>query len=148
MHAISDLIKNKNVLAWTLMVSAVALHVADETIHDFLPFYNNLVLNLKDKLGFFPMPTFSFPAWLGGLITAVIAGYLVIPIVLRGGRVIRKLTIILGIIMTANALGHIVGSFYAERLIPGFWSSWILLPAAIFVIIRGVKASRSAPKCR
>jgi hypothetical protein len=41
--------------------------------------------------------------------------------------------------MIANALGHIVGSIYFGRLIPGFWSSPLLLPAAVYVSLRGFK---------
>ncbi len=65
------LFSNRTVVAWLSLVSAVALHVCDEAITDFLPFYNQMVINLKERLGFFPAPTFSFEAWLGGLIVAV-----------------------------------------------------------------------------
>jgi hypothetical protein len=114
-NTVMSIFNNKNVTAWMLMVSAVALHVIDETSHDFLPFYNRLVLDLRNQLGFFPAPTFSFGIWIGGVTTA------------------------LGILMIANALGHIIGSIYFERLIPGFWSSPLLLPAAVFVVVRGFK---------
>jgi hypothetical protein len=130
---------NRNVTAWVLMISAVALHVIDEAAHDFLPFYNQLILDLRNQTGFFPAPTFSFGTWIGGLASAVIIGFSVTPIVRRGGKVIRVVTTALGILMIANALGHIIGSIYFGRLIPGFWSSPILFPAAAYVALRGFK---------
>jgi hypothetical protein len=138
-NTVMSIFNNKNVTAWMLMVSAVALHVIDETSHDFLPFYNRLVLDLRNQLGFFPAPTFSFGIWIGGLAAAVIIGFCITPVVRSGGKVIRVVTTALGILMIANALGHIIGSIYFERLIPGFWSSPLLLPAAVFVVVRGFK---------
>lgn len=142
MQALSDMQANKNTMAWLILVAAVALHVADEAIHEFLPFYNNLVISLRDRLGFFPMPTFTFNIWLGGLIGAVIIGGFITPIVNRGGKLIRIIAIIIGIIMSANALGHLLGSLFYGHLIPGFWSSFLLLPAAIFVVWRGFSGDR------
>ncbi|UCB51503.1 MAG: hypothetical protein JSV10_05730 [Candidatus Zixiibacteriota bacterium] len=132
-----NVLKSKNAVAWVLMISAVAVHVFDETVSDFLPFYNELALNLRERLGLFPLPTFTFGTWLGGLIAAIIICFSLTPIVNRGGRFIRAFTTILGIIMVANALGHMLGSLYFGRLLPGFWSSPLLLVTAVFVVIRG-----------
>ena len=137
MQTLSNILANKNSMAWIILVIAVALHVADEEIHDFLPFYNNLVIGLRDRLGFFPMPTFTFNIWLGGLIGAVIIGGFITAIVNRGGKRIRIIAIIIGIVMILNALGHLLGSLFYAHLIPGFWSSFILLPTAVFVVCRG-----------
>jgi hypothetical protein len=136
-----NLLKNKNVAAWLLMISAVVVHVFDEAIHDFLPFYNEAILNLRENLGFFPMPTFSLGAWLGGLVVAIVIGFSLTPLVSRGGTLIRALSTLLGILMIINALIHVLGSFYFERLIPGFWSSPFLLITAVIVTIRGLRRS-------
>ncbi len=141
MKRAGNLLKNKKVAAWLLMISAVVVHVFDEAIHGFLPFYNEAILNLRENLGFFPMPTFSSGAWLGGLVVAIVIGCSLTPMVNRGGRLIRALTTLLGILMVINALIHMLGSFYFERLIPGFWSSPFLLAAAVIVTIRGLKGS-------
>jgi len=133
--------ENNNVAAWILMISAVALHVVDETAHNFLQFYNQLVLDIRNQTDFFPAPTFSFWTWILGLAAAVIIGFAVTPVVGRGGRIIRLVTISLGIVMIGNALGHIIGSMYFGRLIPGFWSSPLLLPAALFVVYRGIRGT-------
>lgn len=133
------LIRNKNVTAWILLVSATGLHVIDEALTDFLDFYNPLIFGLRDRLGFFPMPTFSHGLWLAGLIIAVAVGFALTPAVNRGSRFIRILTIVIGIIMIANGLGHMLGSLYFGRLLPGFWSSPFLLAAAVFVVVRGFR---------
>lgn len=130
---------NRNVIAWFLMVSAVGLHVLDETLTDFLPFYNQLITKLDEHLGFFPMPHFSFRVWIGGLILAIILGYSLIPTVNRGGKFIRVFSTILGVIMIGNASGHLLGSLYFGRILPGMWSSPLLLLTAFYVVIRGIK---------
>lgn len=63
------MLNNRNVLAWLLLVTALALHVFDEATTGFLPLYNEVVLGLRERLGFFPMPTFTFPGWIGGLVS-------------------------------------------------------------------------------
>jgi len=128
---------NQNVLAWIIFVTALALHVLDEATTDFLPFYNQTVAGLREQYGYFPAPTFTFQSWLTGLITVIVIGYLATIKVAQGGRVIRIITIILGILMIANAMGHLVGSLYYEKM-PGVRSSPILLAASVWVIIRGI----------
>lgn len=129
----------KNVSAWLLMVSALALHVLDEAIFGFLDFYNPMVLSMRQLTGFFPMPIFPFNIWLGGLIIAVVIFFMLTFIVKRGGTIIRIFTTLLGIIMLANGLGHMIGSIFYGDLIPGFWSSPLLLITAVYVVIRGFK---------
>jgi hypothetical protein len=133
---------NKNAVAWVLMISAIGLHVFDEVVTHFLSFYNELALNLRESVGFSLMPTFTFGAWLGGLIIAIIICFALTPLVIRGGRFIRAFATLLGILMVVNALGHMIGSAYLGRLLPGFWSSPILLVTAVFVVVRGFSGPR------
>lgn len=42
------MLENRNVLAWFLLVSAVAVHVMDEALTGFLRFWNQLVTNSKE----------------------------------------------------------------------------------------------------
>jgi hypothetical protein len=139
------LLKNKSGVAWILMISAVCVHVFDEAVTDFLPFYNGLALNLRESLGFSLLPTFSFEVWLGGLILGIIVCFAITPLVNSGGRLIQTLVVLLGMLMVANALAHMAGSAYIGRLLPGFWSSPFLLVTAVFVVVRGLgKPSRAA----
>jgi len=128
---------NKNALAWILLTVAGALHVLDEALHDFLSYYNPLVLDLREKLGLFPMPTFSHGLWLGGLIAAILLSFLLTPIVARGRRVIRMVVTAISIVMILNAFGHMFGSLYFGYLVPGFFSSPLLLIAAVWMTVRG-----------
>jgi len=135
---IRNLFGNRNALAWFLMVVSVAIHVFDEAMTGFLPFYNSSVTALRERFAFFPAPTFSFELWLGGLIAGILLGLGLTVSVARGGKVMRWVTTVLGIIMTINAIGHLSGSLYFGRIIPGAYSSPILLLSAIYVIFRGI----------
>ncbi|MGB7062320.1 MAG: HXXEE domain-containing protein [Candidatus Zixiibacteriota bacterium] len=137
MNTNRSLLRNKNAAAWVLMISAIAVHVFDETVTDFLPFYNDIASNLRGRLGFFLPPRFTFGTWMGGLIVAIVICFALTPLVNRCGRFIRTFTTVLAIIMVANALGHMLGSVYLGRLLPGFWSSPFLLLTAVFVVIQG-----------
>jgi hypothetical protein len=130
---------NRNVVAWILLISLIGIHVFEETITGFLPFYNQQVENLREQLGVFPIPTFSSGVWLGGLIGVVILCYCATPFVARGGKVIRRVTLALAVLMILNALGHLIGSVYLGKVLPGMWSSPFLLSAALFVVYRGIK---------
>jgi len=129
---------NRNVVAWVGMFAAIALHVADEALTDFLPFYNGLVHDLRLRLGFFPMPTFSFGLWLGGLIALIVAGFGISPLIGRGGRPARIVATLIGVLMIFNAGGHKVGSIFAGRLLPGFRSSPLLFLASAYMVWRGL----------
>lgn len=134
MSIIHDIFKNKNAIAWLIMMFTIALHVFDEVKTDFLPFYNQLVLQLRQNTGFFPMPTFSFNVWLIGLIVMIVIGFAITPVFARGKKAMKIFTIVFGIIMIFNACGHLIGSIYLGRLLPGFWSSPLLLVSAGFVV--------------
>lgn len=132
-------IKNRNILAWLLLTTTLAFHVLDEALSDFLSFYNPSVNTLNQQLGFFPAPTFNYSTWLAGLIIAIILCYLFTFLVARGGNIIRIITIIFGLLMVLNGLGHLIGSLYFREIIPGMWSSPFLLVAASFVIFQGLR---------
>lgn len=133
------MLANRNVVAWLFLVTSFGLHVLDEALGGFLPIWNQFVTNSRKQLGIFPAPTFSFNLWLGGLVVAIIIGYCLTPIVSRGGKVIRTVAVVLGIIMILNAFGHLLGSYYIGEVIPGMWSSPFLLFAATFLLIRGLR---------
>src|SRR5439155_18675603 len=66
-------------IAWMSFCFALALHVTDEALTGFLSIYNPTVISLRQKLGFWPMPTFEFRGWLTGLTLLVIALALLSP---------------------------------------------------------------------
>ena len=120
----------RHVRAWLLLVAVLAAHVIDEAITDFLGFYNPLVLSIRSKIPWFPMPTFTFGAWLVGLSVLVVARALLTPLVRRGTVPTRVACWVLSTIMFMNGLGHLAGSAYFQRWLPGTSSAPLLLAAS------------------
>ncbi len=129
--------------AWLGFAAAVALHVADEAAHDFLSLYNPLAEAVRARLPFLPLPTFSFPVWLGGLVAGITLLLALSPLAFRGSRALRlaawSLALVVGVF---NALGHILGSLYLHRMLPGVLSAPLLLVAGAALL---AAAWQSAP---
>ena len=119
---------------WVALCLALALHVADEATHDFLSVYNPTVLALRRRIPWLPLPTFTFPVWLAGLIAAVILLLCLSPFAFRGKRWMRPISFIFALFMTLNGLQHIAGSIYMDRFMPGVYSSPFLLAASIWLL--------------
>jgi len=58
--------------AWVALCVALAIHVADEALTDFLSVYNPAVRAIRARFPFLPLPTFTFRIWLGGLIVVTV----------------------------------------------------------------------------
>ena len=125
--------------AWVMLTLALAVHVADETLTDFLSFYNPLVQSLRARISWFPMPTFTFEVWIAGLTTAVIVLLLLSVFAFRGSRAMVYASYPYAILMLLNGLGHTVGSAYYGRLLPGVYSSPLLLVASVWLLIRATQ---------
>lgn len=120
--------------AWVALTVALALHVADEAANDFLSVYNPAVRSLRERLPFLPLPEFTFAVWLSGLIAAVIILLALSPAAFRGARWLRIVSWPYGVIMLLNGLGHIGGSIYFGRLMPGVYSAPLLLAASVYLL--------------
>ena len=127
-------------IAWMALVFVLAIHVIDEMATDFLPFYNSLVMSIRETYSWFPMPTFTFAVWLIGLCIALVVLLLSSPLVFEGKRFMRPIAYVFGVIMVANALGHIIGSFYFGTAVPGVYSSPLLLVAAVVLLVMARRA--------
>ena len=121
--------------AWIGLALALALHVTDEALTGFLPVYNSIVEAIRAARPWVPLPTFTFPLWLGGLVLGVLLLLGLTPVVSRGARWIWVASLTLGVMMAGNALGHIGASLYWGRLAPGVYSSPVLLAAAISLVV-------------
>ena len=130
--------------AWLCLALAIALHVADEAVTGFLPFWNGLVEGLRARHGWVPLPTFRFPVWLGGLVLGVLLLLALTPLVSRGNPWLRVASLALSIVMIGNALGHLGASLYWGRLAPGVYSSPLLLAAAIGLLVTAWRADLRA----
>jgi hypothetical protein len=126
----------RHVHAWYFLVAALAIHVADEAMTGFLEFYNPLVLEIRSRVPWFPMPTFTFGIWLGGLVLLVVVLALLGGAVRRGATSTRVASWVLAIIMLLNGCGHLGGSVYFRRWLPGTTSALLLLVASILLMRR------------
>jgi hypothetical protein len=127
---------------WVALCVAFALHVLDEALTGFLAVYNPTVAALRERWGWFPMPTFGFQEWLVGLILAVVACFALAPLAFGGARGLRPVAWLLAGFL--NGLGHTlftilgrtVESVRFARPAPGFYSSPVLLLAAGWMFVR------------
>ena len=119
--------------AWLLVVGALAVHVIDEALTDFLGFYNPLVLTIRSQAAWFPMPTFTFGPWVAGLALLIAVLVSLAPAVRRGAVGTQLGSWVLSVVMFMNGLGHLVGSLYFQRWLPGASSAPLLLAASAFL---------------
>ena len=131
--------------AWFALTLALALHVIDEAAHDFLSIYNPSVLAIRQRFPLLPLPTFTFPVWLTGLILAVLGLLALSPLALRNNRWLVRLSCPFAALMFANGFGHIGYSLYSKTLMPGVWSSPLLLMASAWLLVAARGSSRPAP---
>jgi len=132
-------------LAWVLMWLALAIHVADEALTGFLNVYNPTVLAMRAKLGFWPMPTFTFQEWLTALTAGILLLAVLSPFAFHNARWIRPVfyfvAIVTGILNAAGhtlatILGHTASTVQFACPAPGFYSSPLLLAAAIYSLVQ------------
>lgn len=121
-------------IAWVALCIALAVHVMDEAVTDFLSVYNPAVLAIRRQLPFLPLPTFSFDVWLTALIVAVVMLLSLSPFALRGANLMVPLSYLFGLLMFVNGLGHLAGSLYMQRPMPGVYSSPLLLGCSVYLL--------------
>jgi len=129
--------------AWIALASALAVHVVDEVVTGFLPVYNAIVRDLSAQYGWMPFPTFTFPIWMGGLAIGIAVLFALTPLVSRGSTPARIASLVLSIVMVANALGHVAASIYLRRPAPGVFSSPLLLGAAVALFLSALRVKAS-----
>lgn len=128
-------IRKRHWWAWIGLCAALAVHVVDEALTDFLSVYNPRVVALRERYPALPLPTFTFDAWLSLLIFSVIALTVSSYFVWTGRWAMRPISHLFAGVMLLNGLLHIAVSLYAGKLISGVLTSPLLLAAAIALII-------------
>jgi hypothetical protein len=136
-------------LAWVLLCLALCAHVTDEALTGFLEVYNPTVIAMRERLSWFPMPTFAYREWLIGLIVANLILLALTPFAYRNARWLRPLAYFFAAVMLLNGmghtlftvLGHTVSSLRFPRPAPGFYSSPLLLITSIYLFVR-LRATR------
>ena len=91
---------------------ALAIHVIDEALTDFLSVYNPVVKALRQRWRFLPLPTFRFKVWLGGLIVALIFLFALSPFAFGAATWLGPPAYFFAAFMIINALQHIAASIY------------------------------------
>ena len=136
-------------LAWLLLCLAFCAHVADEALTGFLNVYNPTVIAMRDRLAWFPMPTFEYRQWLVGLIVANLVLLALTSFAFRNVSGLRPLAYFYAGVMLLNGMGHTVftvlgrtvPSVQFPRPAPGFYSSPFLFITSVYLFMR-LRASR------
>ena len=131
--------------AWLALCGVLALHVTDEALTDFLSVYNPAVRALRAHAPFLPLPTFTFGVWLAGLVAGIALLFALAPLAFRGRRLAVWLAHLYALIMFANGLGHIGGSFYLGRWAPGMTTAPLLLVASAWLFRTARQVPRAEP---
>lgn len=125
----------RHAAAWVGLCAALAVHVVDEALTDFLSVYNPAVRAIHERIPWSPLPTFTFEVWLGGLIVAVIVLSSLTVFVLRGSTWMIPVSYVFGAMMLGNGLLHIAGSLQLGRLMPGVYSAPLLVAASVYLLV-------------
>jgi hypothetical protein len=133
------------------LCAALAVHVADEALTNFLEVYNPAVLAIRESypsvFGRYPwlLPAFTFEVWLSLLIFAVVALAGASFFVWKGRWAMRPISYVFAGVMLANGLLHIAVSVYMGELVSGVYSSPLLLAASI-ALIAATRAHKPKPR--
>jgi hypothetical protein len=117
------------------LCAALAIHVVDEALTDFLSVYNPTVKALRQRWRFLPLPIFSFKVWLSGLVLAVIFLFALSPLAFVAAKGLAPLAYFFAAFMMVNGLQHIAASIYMRRLMPGTYSAPLLLICATYLFV-------------
>jgi uncharacterized protein with HXXEE motif len=128
--------------AWFLLSLFLLLHILDETLNGFLPFYNENILRIRATTGI-PFPTFAFPFWFTALVFVNIWLLFLSRYALRGKRIMILLAYPFAIIMLATGLAHLVGSLYLQQWIPGIFTAPFLLYGSVNLLLATLKMNTS-----
>jgi hypothetical protein len=133
--------------AWIALGLALAVHVADEAMNDFLALYNPTALAIRERLGVAFPPNFSFTTWITGLTVVVVAWLALAPLAYRGRRWLIPLATVLSVIHIVNGIGHGLVSLRLGRAAPGVWSAPLLVASAIWMLtaVRRVRRQANSP---
>lgn len=132
---INEIFRDRLSISWLFLIVSLILHVIDEALNNFLDFYNPLVLKIKEHISFIPLPTFTFRIWISGLSIGVVLLLLMTPFIYDRNRFFIPVAKIFSILMILNGLAHIIGSIYYDRILPGLFSSPILIIFSAYFIL-------------
>jgi len=127
--------RRRHWLAWIALCGALAIHVADEALTGFLDRYNPIFRETREQYPLLQLPIFTFDVWLSLLIFAVVTLSASSYFVWKGRWAMRPISHVFAVFMLVNGLLHIAHSIYMRELMPGVYSSPLLLAASIALIV-------------
>jgi hypothetical protein len=125
--------------AWLALALALAVHVTDEALTGFLNVYNPAVRILRSHIPLLPLPTFTFGIWLAGLVVGICLLLALSPQAFRGARWMTLVAYPLGFLMFMNGLGHVAGTIYMRRPMPGVYSAPLLLISSAYLFLMALR---------
>lgn len=125
----------QQVAAWVTLVGALAVHVADEALTDFLAFYNANAVRIRADLPWLALPTLSFPAWVTAMAFLLVLLSLLTPSVRGGQAWSRVAAYALGAVAIANGVVHLAGSAVLGQWLPGANSGPLLIAAGLWLVV-------------
>jgi hypothetical protein len=122
-------------IAWLALAGALALHVIDEALTDFMGAYHRALPALRARFPFLPIPALTFSRWLAGLCLAILVLVALSPLAFLGSRWLLYASYPLAVLMFLNGLGHLAVSLHLRRLVPGVYSSPLLMAASVWLFL-------------
>jgi|SRR5208282_5237236 len=131
-------------IRWLFLCLAFAGNILEDTLNDFLGYYNATVLTLYGHFSWFPRIDLNFREWLVTVILADAILLLLTPFAYRNSRFMRPLAYISSAVMLligsgtilASMLGQTVPSVHFTGGAPGIYTSPLLLAASVLVLRR------------
>jgi hypothetical protein len=130
-------------IVWLFFGYTLALHVLDEAGHDFVSIFNSNALVIRRAVPFLRIPALTQQDFMG--IMALFLTFLLAlaPLAFRGLNWVRGLAIPISAIGgILNGTMHILSSIYLKRMMPGVYSSPLLLLAGTLLLRRALEKEK------
>lgn len=131
---------------WLLQLTALLIHVADEAIGDLVSYYNLTIDEINSDLGTTVLPTLILEYWLAAMLIVIAILFSLTRWVSRVSSMARRLVLVVSALMVLNGVGHVIGSIFLGHLLPGFWSSPLLIVVSAVVFRHFVKSPPLVPE--
>ena len=130
-------------IVWLFFGYTLALHVLDEAGHDFVSVFNASAVAIRRAVPFLRLPTLSPQDFIGIMALFLTLLLALTPLAFRGLKWMRGLAIPISAIGgILNGTMHILSSIYLKRLMPGVYSSPLLLLAGTLLLRRALEKEK------
>jgi hypothetical protein len=117
----------------------------DEALTDFLSFWNPMVLRLRERVPWSPLPTFTFDVWLSGLVLVLAVLALLSVFAYQDSPWLRPVAYVYGSLMLLNGFAHIAISLFQGRPAPGVTSAPLLIGTSAWLLVSLIRTRSYAP---